>query len=127
MTAKKRVKKPRVKKPLVSLLVPVFNEAPSIEPFFDAILPVLKKTKCPYEIVFIDDGSVDATREALQSAKAKHDKVSIIALSRNFGKEAALTAGIDFARGHVVIPIDVDLQDPPELIHKFFGQVARRP
>ena len=70
----------------------------------------------PYEIVFINDGSRDNTLNVLLNAKQNFKNIRIINFSRNFGKEAALTAGLDKARGEAVIPIDVDLQDPPEPI-----------
>jgi glycosyltransferase involved in cell wall biosynthesis len=112
-------RKTRTDAPLISLLVPVFNEAAAVTPFLAAVIPVIEQTQCPFEIVFIDDGSQDGTRETLRQARTTIPQIAIIALSRNFGKEAALTAGIDYAKGDVVIPIDVDLQDPPELIAQF--------
>ena len=72
-----------------------------------------------YEIIFVNDGSTDNTLEVMLNAKTKHKNIRILNLSRNFGKEAALTAGIENAKGDAVIPIDVDLQDPPELIVSF--------
>lgn len=105
--------------PLVSLIVPVYNEAASIDLFLETAAPILADTGCPFEIVFINDGSRDGTLEVLRAAKARHPQIVIVSLSRNFGKEAALTAGLDHAKGGVMIPMDVDLQDPPELIHQF--------
>ena len=72
-----------------------------------------------YEIICVNDGSIDRTLDALLEAKKKYQNIRIINLSRNFGKEAALTAGIDHALGEAIIPIDADLQDPPELIKAF--------
>jgi glycosyltransferase involved in cell wall biosynthesis len=105
--------------PLISVVVPVFNEEDAVLPFIEAIEPVLKGTGCPYEFVFIDDGSRDATAARLRALRMSRPAIRLIALSRNFGKEAAVTAGLDYARGDVVIPMDVDLQDPPELIPEF--------
>lgn len=108
---------PRV--PLISLVVPVFNEEDAVLPFIEATEPILRGTGCPYEFVFIDDGSRDATVARLRALRMTRAEIKLIALSRNFGKEAAVTAGLDYAKGDVVIPMDVDLQDPPELIPEF--------
>lgn len=105
--------------PLISLVVPVYNEEAAIRPFLERTAPILRDTGCPFEIVFINDGSRDRTLLTLRDARETYSEVKVIALSRNFGKEAAVTAGLDYAKGDVVIPIDVDLQDPPELIHDF--------
>ena len=104
----------------LSLIVPVYNEEVAIEPFVRAVEPVIYSLDADVDILFVDDGSEDLTREAvLAIAKTHAVPIRLIALSRNFGKEAALTAGIDAASGDAVIPIDVDLQDPPELIPLF--------
>lgn len=109
----------RRENPKISLVVPVYNEEASIDPFLKVARGVLRETASPSQIIFVDDGSTDATLQALRAAKRDHPEICIISLSRNFGKEAALTAGLDFAQGDVTIPMDVDLQDPPELIHSF--------
>ena len=100
----------------VSLVVPFYNEQEVVALFFEKTVPVLESLQEPYEIVCVNDGSVDATLERLLAAKEKCPQIRILDLSRNFGKEAALTAGLDFCAGQAVIPIDSDLQDPPELI-----------
>ena len=102
---------------LLSLVVPCYNEAASIRGFYDAIMPVLAEIPgTEWEIVCVDDGSQDATLLQLVALAQSDARVRVLEFSRNFGKEAAMTAGIDAARGAAVIPIDVDLQDPPELI-----------
>ncbi|SFM16917.1 glycosyltransferase family 2 protein [Methylobacterium pseudosasicola] len=107
---------------LLSLVVPVFNEATAIEPFLvraGAAIEAACRRVGPgtlYEIVFVDDGSTDATLRVLSAARQRNTAIDIVGLSRNFGKDAALAAGLRHARGHAVIPIDVDLQDPPEII-----------
>jgi glycosyltransferase involved in cell wall biosynthesis len=101
---------------LISIIVPCFNEAEGIARFQTTLLPILAAMKdVGWEIICVDDGSTDATLPAL-IALAADPRFKIIELSRNFGKEAALTAGLDAARGDAVIPIDADLQDPPDLI-----------
>jgi glycosyltransferase involved in cell wall biosynthesis len=110
MTNRKAVKK--------SLVVPVFNEEACITPFLEKIEQTFPEdTSDNLEIVFVDDGSTDTTLQQLIELQKTNNKIKIIELSRNFGKEAALLAGIKQTDGNVVIPIDVDLQDPPELIH----------
>jgi glycosyltransferase involved in cell wall biosynthesis len=103
--------------PIISIVCPCFNEEMVIEIFLKHVKPVLTKLKKSYEIIFINDGSTDDTLNTLLRVKNKN--IRILNLSRNFGKEAALTAGLENAKGDVIIPIDVDLQDPPELISSF--------
>jgi polyisoprenyl-phosphate glycosyltransferase len=102
---------------LISLVVPFYNEAEVVDVFFREVTAVLRDLPdADAEIVCVNDGSTDATLERLLAA-AKHDpRVRVVDLSRNFGKEAALSAGIDESRGGAVIPFDADLQDPPEVI-----------
>ena len=100
----------------ISVVVPIFNEAHCIEPFFNRLIPILKSLPFNYEIVCVDDGSQDESVALIQSWMSKDSGIKLIKLTRNFGKERALAAGIDYASGHAVIPIDSDLQDPPEVI-----------
>lgn len=101
---------------LVSVVVPMYNEESMIDHLFEVLNGVLKPTGIPYEILCVDDGSKDKTKELL-AAKAEQDKrIKCVFFARNFGKEAAMTAALDYAAGDVVIPIDADLQDPPDLI-----------
>ena len=102
--------------PDLSLVVPMYNEEAAIASFFEAVRPVLDKIGLSYEIVCVNDGSRDATLAALTGVARQDARVRIVDLTRNFGKEAALTAGLDLARGRAVVPIDADLQEPPELI-----------
>ena len=102
---------------LVSLVVPFYNEAEAIPHFRAMLLPVLEAIPgTDWEIICVDDGSADTTLLQLVALAQADPRFRVIEFSRNFGKEAALTAGIDAARGAAVIPIDADLQDPPELI-----------
>ncbi len=102
--------------PELSILIPMYNEAPGIDVLFDRLIPVLNGLKCNYEIVCVDDGSRDETLARLREKQAGHPELVVVELSRNFGKEAAMSAAIDIARGDAVIPFDADLQDPPDLI-----------
>lgn len=108
--------------PFLSVVVPVFNEEAVLGAFHARLSAVLQELGRPCEIVFVDDGSRDGTLEALHRLRRQDPRVGIVALSRNFGKEVALSAGLDHARGEVVAVIDVDLQDPPELIPEFLRQ-----
>ncbi len=100
----------------LSLLVPVFNEEEAIPHFMDSLCRVMAKLGMSWEVLFVNDGSNDSTLDTLRALQRRHGEVCVIDFSRNFGQEAALTAGLDFSRGRAVIPMDVDLQDPPEVI-----------
>jgi glycosyltransferase involved in cell wall biosynthesis len=104
--------------PLLSVVVPVKDEERGIIPFVDRVSAILDKIAGDegWEILFIDDGSSDTTLAAIAAAHARDPRVRALSLSRNFGKEAALSAGLDHARGQAVIPMDVDMQDPPEVL-----------
>jgi glycosyltransferase involved in cell wall biosynthesis len=100
----------------LSLLVPVYNEADVIDSFFARVQPILESLEMEWEVVCVNDGSKDGTLDMLWQWHEKDPRIKVISLSRNFGKERALIAALDLAGGDAVIPIDVDLQDPPELI-----------
>ncbi|MDR1741035.1 MAG: glycosyltransferase family 2 protein [Synergistaceae bacterium] len=104
------------------MLVPVFNEEEAIPDFLSETLSILEGLALPFEIVFVNDGSTDATLDTLLTRARADARIKVIDLSRNFGKEAALTAALDYASGEAVIPIDADLQDPPELIPKMLAK-----
>lgn len=111
-------------KKLISLVVPVFNEQDAIPVFYEAVKTKLLIDGMDFEIVFVNDGSSDNTESVLEGLHARDPKVvKVINFTRNFGKEPALFAGIEYARGDAVVPIDVDLQDPiaviPEMISKW--------
>jgi polyisoprenyl-phosphate glycosyltransferase len=102
--------------PELSIVVPVFNEEAAIELFLAQVPPLLETITADWEILFVNDGSRDATLALIRAANDRDQRVRGLDFSRNYGKEIALSAGIDHARGRAVIPMDVDLQDPPELI-----------
>ncbi|WP_261815542.1 glycosyltransferase family 2 protein [Vibrio gallicus] len=101
---------------LISIVCPCYNEEAAIPKFMSALRKVMSRSEHEFEVVFVNDGSTDTTFEVLYKLSSVEPRVRFINLSRNFGKESALTAGIDSCNGDAVIPIDVDLQDPPELI-----------
>jgi len=90
---------------------------------FAALPPVLNKISDTYEIIMVDDGSSDGTREWLRDAATRDSRIKLISFSRNFGQQAAMTAGLDYARGDVVVVMDCDLQDPPELLEKMLDKL----
>lgn len=110
---------------MISIVCPFYNEEQSVGALFSRLIPALDRLGESYEVVCVNDGSRDGTLEALLAMRAMRPHVRIIDLSRNFGKEAALTAGIDAARGDAVIPIDADLQDTPELIVRLVHEWKR--
>ncbi len=102
--------------PVISLVVPMFNESEVLSAFFARVEGVMNGLGESYEIICVNDGSSDDSLERLVAERESDSRIKIVDLSRNFGKELALTAGIDCALGDAVIPIDADLQDPPEII-----------
>jgi glycosyltransferase involved in cell wall biosynthesis len=105
--------------PGLSIVVPAYNEAANLDAFLVRLEPVIDALGFKTEIVFVDDGSTDNTWARLMQHSARDPRLRLVRLSRNFGKDIALTAGLRHTRGHAVVPIDADLQHPPELIKTF--------
>jgi len=105
-----------MKTPLISVIVAVYNEEKVLPATCARLRTVLQALGEPYEIVFVDDGSRDRTLELLREAAAEDPAVKVLALSRNFGQQVAITAGLEHCAGRTALLIDGDLQDPPELI-----------
>ena len=106
----------------ISVIIPCYNEKENIDYLFQRLIEILDKLKTTYEIICVNDGSQDETLKILLEYHQKQPQIKVINLSRNFGKEIALTAGIDYAAGKAIIPIDADLQDPPELIEQLIAK-----
>lgn len=106
----------RERSPLLSVVVPFYNESASVRGLLDALYPVLEMTACRFEVLAIDDGSSDDTWQQLKLVAPHRRGLKLIRLSRNFGKEAAVSAGLEKSAGDAVIVLDGDLQHPPELI-----------
>jgi polyisoprenyl-phosphate glycosyltransferase len=100
----------------LSIVIPVFNEGAALPLLLAELRAALTKLSCEYEILFVNDGSRDDSLAILSREAASDGHVKVLSLSRNFGQQAAITAGIDFCTGDAVIVMDADLQDPPELI-----------
>jgi polyisoprenyl-phosphate glycosyltransferase len=101
---------------LLSVVIPLYNEQAVIVAFHSRLVAVLDRLELPAEIVYVNDGSTDRSLSLLIDLRRRDQRIAIVDLSRNFGKELALTAGLDHALGDAVVVIDADLQDPPELI-----------
>lgn len=103
---------------MISIVVPVYNEEESLRHFFTALMEVLPALSKEYEVVFVDDGSVDASLAILKALHAKHAFVRVFSFRRNMGKSEALTFGFQKAKGDIVVTMDADLQDKPSEIEK---------
>ncbi|HEV3230897.1 MAG TPA: glycosyltransferase family 2 protein [Candidatus Dormibacteraeota bacterium] len=106
----------------VSVVIPCFNEAENIPNAHRRVGDVLRQVAARYEIVFVDNGSTDSSARLLAEIAAGDDHVSVLSLSRNFGAQAAYSAGLDYASGDCAIIVDGDLQDPPELIPQMIAR-----
>src|SRR4051812_10587317 len=107
---------------LLSVVIPIFNEAEGIEHFFTALYRIVEDNAWNYEIIAVDDGSTDETPNLLRKSAAKDSRLKVLTLSRNFGKEQATTAGLNIAGGDAVVIIDADGQHPVELLPQFVAQ-----
>jgi len=107
---------------LLSLIIPVYNEEGGLAELYRRLSYVLVNMPADIEMLFVNDGSTDNTLKMLNNLREQDARICILDLSRNFGKEIAMTAGIDHARGEAVIIMDADLQDPPELIPELFAE-----
>ncbi len=106
-------------RPEIAVVAPVFNEVGNIEPLLARLIPALDRCTGSFQIVFIDDGSSDATLDTIRRAHERDARVTGISFSRNFGKEIAIAAGLDHAEADAVVIMDSDLQHPPEVIEAF--------
>lgn len=100
----------------LSVVVPIYNEEQNLDYLFERLISALDSLNLKYEIVCVNDGSKDNSLKYLVEHHHRNPDIKVVDLSRNFGKEIALSAGLDYALGSAIVPIDADLQDPPELI-----------
>ena len=105
--------------PELSVVIPVYNEGSNIGPLCGRVAPVLDRITSRWEIVFVDDGSEDDTLGRIRVETTRDPRIGAVSFSRNFGKEIAIAAGLDHARGDAVVIMDADLQHPPEMIEAF--------
>ena len=108
--------------PTLSVVLPVFNEEASIEELHRRLLAALEPLRQSFEVIYVDDGSSDGSKDLLCGFAQRDPRVGVLVLSRNFGHQVALSAGVDHARGDAVVLMDSDLQDPPELIPELVGR-----
>lgn len=108
---------------LLTIIVPCYNEEEVLPLFLEAIIPVRKELSCKSELLFIDDGSSDGTLELLRQYSASDDTVRYVSFSRNFGKEAAILAGLKATHGNICVLLDADLQHPPTLIPEMYSEL----
>jgi glycosyltransferase involved in cell wall biosynthesis len=105
---------------LLSVVAPMYEEQDTVGPFVERVSAALGHV--PYELILVDDGSKDATAEAMARAADADPRIKVVALSRNFGHQPALTAGLEHARGDVIVMLDGDLQDPPEVVPEMLAR-----
>lgn len=113
---------PRAARPVLSVVIPVFNEQENLRELYRRLIAALERIENNFEILFVDDGSRDASLEILTQLAQNDARVTVIAFARNFGHQAAISAGLDQTRGEGVIVMDADLQDPPEALEQFVAQ-----
>jgi len=111
-------------RPALSVVIPVFNEAPSLGDLHDRLARTLKEIGQPWEIIFVDDGSRDGSAEILRALHAQDPAVRVVRFNRNYGQHAAVLAGMERARGDVVVTLDADLQNPPEEIPRLLARLG---
>src|SRR3990167_5226354 len=108
-----------------SVVLPVYNEEENLPTLYKRIIKVLSSLKADYEIIFVNDGSTDKTKNILAQFNKKNHRIKIINFSRNFGHQTAVSAGLQRTSGEAVAILDADLQDPPEILPKFFAKLDR--
>ena len=110
---------------LLSILIPVYNESECILSLYNRLAKATKELPCEVEFLFVNDGSSDNSLSVIRELHDKDSRIACLDLSRNFGKETALCAGIDYIRGDALVIIDADLQHPPELIPVMFEALEK--
>ena len=113
---------PETRRVLVSVVAPVFNEAETLPRLYERLCGVFEDEGVDWELVLVDDGSTDGSRDAIRRLNTADPRVKGLVFSRNFGQDAALTAGLQTVKGNAVVLMDADLQDPPELIPEMLAQ-----
>ena len=111
---------------LLSIIVPSYNEEETVGPFYEEVMKLdsfFEKEEIKIEIIYVDDGSRDKTLERIKQLRNHDDRIRAVSFSRNFGKEAAIYAGLEHAKGDLVVLMDVDLQDPPHLLPEMLGYI----
>ncbi|SMF10937.1 glycosyltransferase family 2 protein [Pseudogulbenkiania subflava] len=110
---------------MISVIVPVYNEADNLTALYEQAVSVLERLGQPWELIFINDGSTDGSQDKLEELAARNASVKVIKFCRNFGQTAAMMAGVDYAEGHVIIPMDGDLQNDPQDIPRLLEKLEQ--
>lgn len=110
---------------MISVIVPVYNEADNLVALYEQAVVVLQKLEQPWELIFINDGSTDGSQERLEELAERDQCVKVIKFCRNFGQTAAMMAGVDYAEGHIIIPMDGDMQNDPEDIPRLLAKLEQ--
>jgi dolichol-phosphate mannosyltransferase len=108
---------------MLSLVIPIFNEEKLIDELVKRTIAALEKITSEYEVIFVDDGSTDRSLDLILSYRKNNSKIKVLSLSKNFGHQAAYTAGLEHAAGEIVAMMDGDLQDPPELLAEMYRKI----
>lgn len=108
---------------LLTVIVPVYNEAENLQQFYESVLAVMVREKYRYEIIFVDDGSSDGSGDILTSLAARSPQCKVVHLRKNFGQTAAMMAGMDYSSGDIIVPIDADSQNDPEDIPRLLAKL----
>lgn len=109
-------------RPALSLVIPIFNEEETIPELHQRLISLLDGLNVTWEVIFIDDGSVDDSLRQLKALAAQEGRYRVVSFGRNFGHQIAITAGVDYAEGRAVVVMDADLQDPPEVVRQMLAQ-----
>jgi glycosyltransferase involved in cell wall biosynthesis len=109
---------------MFSLVIPVYNEEKLIDELVKRVIAAVETFTNDYEVIFVDDGSTDQSLQELLKRREKNRKIKLLSLSRNFGHQAAFTAGLEHARGEIIAMMDGDLQDPPELLTEMYNKLT---
>lgn len=108
---------------MLSLVIPIFNEEKLINELIKRVISSLESFISDYEVIFVDDGSTDASLDKILVCRNQNSRIKVISLSKNFGHQAAFTAGLEYSKGETIAMMDGDLQDPPELLHEMYRKL----
>src|SRR6266511_4096125 len=107
----------------VSIVIPVFNKADNIVPLYESLQSAMQDTRYTWEVIFVDDGSIDGTYRILERLHMEDERVCVVRFRRNFGQTAAMAAGLDHAHGDIIVTMDGDLQNDPADIPLLIGKI----
>ena len=109
---------------MFSLVIPIFNEEKLIDELVRRTISAIEAFTADYEVIFVDDGSIDSSMKSILAQRGNNKKIKLISLSRNFGHQAAYTAGLEYSTGELVGMMDGDLQDPPEILEEMYRKLT---